>query len=108
MTVPMVGLAARPSYALLALTVVTLGIGVGGILPLLGAIISTRFGPHAFGQVYGLFMFAFAVVPAGGPIAGFVRDTSGGYEPFFVSMASVMTLVMAAVAWLPHPQQKAT
>lgn len=107
MTVPMVGLAARPNYMLLALIVVTLGIGVGGILPLLGAIISTRFGPHAFGQVYGLFMFAFAIVPAGGPIAGFVRDASGGYRPFFLALASVMALVMIAVAWLPHPQQRA-
>src|SRR5690606_29944422 len=79
-SVAMVLLSSEPSYPLLLGTVMTLGLAAGGQLPLIGAIISARFGPAAFGSVMGLFYFCIRPVALAAPLAGWLRDTFGSYD----------------------------
>ncbi len=59
------------------------GIGVGGMLPLLGAMVARCFGASAFGSVMGL-LGPFLMLGAIGPvITGWLRDVSGSYELAF-------------------------
>ncbi|MBQ61996.1 MAG: hypothetical protein CMQ19_07965 [Gammaproteobacteria bacterium] len=70
----------RPDYTLLAVTSGLLGVAAGAFLPLLGAIISSRFGPDAFGRVMGLlgpFMMASAIGPY---IPAAIYDSTGSYN----------------------------
>lgn len=70
----------EPGYPQLVIISALLGFAGGGFLPLLGAIIGSRFGPAAFGQVMGM-VGPFTTLAAIGPwIAGYVRDTSGSYD----------------------------
>ncbi len=85
-----------PGYQLLMLTVALLGFGMGGFLPLLGAMVAERFGPVAFGQVMGL-IGPFTTLAAVGPLlAGYIRDTTGSYDNAW--MLLMLLLVPAAVA----------
>ncbi len=78
-----------------------LGIAAGGFLPLMGAIVSARFGPQAFGQVMGL-LIPFLTLSAVGPtFAGWIRDVAGSYDvAWFVFLALLVPPVLA-MALLP-------
>jgi cyanate permease len=63
---------------------ILLGSAGGGMLPLLGAVVGSRFGPAAFGQVMGL-LGPFTTLAAVGPwIAGYLRDATGSYDQAWV------------------------
>ena len=69
-----------PGYAMQLLIAGILGVGTGAFLPLLGAIISSRFGPAGFGKVMGLlgpFMTASAL---GTVFAANIFDATGTYD----------------------------
>jgi MFS family permease len=71
---------ATPGYAMQLLIAALLGIGTGAFLPLLGAIISSRFGAAGFGKVMGLlgpFMTASAL---GTVFAANIYDATGAYD----------------------------
>ena len=69
-----------PDYSQLLLISALLGFAAGGFLPLLGAIVASRFGPAAFGQVMGM-VGPFTTLAAFGPwVAGYLRDSSGSYD----------------------------
>jgi MFS family permease len=98
-----------PGYLQLVVISGLLGFAAGGYLPLLGAIIGSRFGPAAFGQVMGL-VGPFTMLAAVGPwVAGYLRDTSGSYD---VAWQFFMLLVIPAafvMIWLtPRPAPQAT
>jgi MFS family permease len=60
-----------------------LGFATGGILPLTGIIISSRFGVASFGRVMGL-VSLFLMVGAFGPLlAGWIYDVAGSYDIAF-------------------------
>ena len=70
----------EPTYVQLVIISAMLGFAAGGFLPLLGAIVGSRFGPSLFGQVMGL-VGPFTTVAALGPwVAGFLRDSLGSYD----------------------------
>ena len=84
----------EPSYPQLVVISGMLGFAAGGFLPLLGAIVGSRFGPAAFGQVMGL-VGPFTTVAAVGPwVAGFLRDTQGSYD--FAWLMFLLVLIPAA------------
>jgi len=70
----------RPGYPQLVGISVLVGFAGGGFLPLIGAIISTRFGPLAFGRVMGLTAPAAMLAAVGAPVAGWLRDWTGSYD----------------------------
>ena len=74
-----------PSYSLLIVIILMIGIAGGGQLPLAGAMIGRYFGPLSFGSVMGLFYLCIRPVAFGGPIAGWVRDVFGSYDYFWLA-----------------------
>ena len=73
-------LVATDSFAMLAVSCVFLGAASGSMLPLMGNLVSTRFGVHAFGRVMGM-LGPFNACAGFAPVAvGAVRDASGSYD----------------------------
>jgi MFS family permease len=94
-----------PAYGLLVVISGLLGFAAGGFLPLLGAVVGSRFGPAAFGRVMGL-LGPFTTVAAIGPwIAGNLRDASGTYDDAWMLFVGIMVPAALAMAFMtPRPQ----
>jgi cyanate permease len=58
----------------------SLGVAVGGVLPLMGAIIKSSFGVSSFGTVKGLSALFLNFSALGPWFAAVVYDSSGSYE----------------------------
>jgi MFS family permease len=86
-------LASEPGYAVLLVVVVLLGIASGGQAPLMGAMIGQYFGPLAFGSVMGLYLLCIRPVAFAAPLAGWVRDSFGSYDYFWLGGVAVSLLL---------------
>lgn len=73
-----------PSYFLLNVCSILLGLSAGGLLPLMGAIYSRRFGARSFGRVIGLVTMVITLGGVGPLIAGAVFDATGSYDAAFL------------------------
>lgn len=94
----------EPSYVGMVGICVLLGFAAGGFLPLMGAIVSHRFGPHAFGQVMGL-LLPFLTLSAVGPsFAGWMRDSAGTYDLALLLFIALLVPRILAMAALPKRQ----
>ena len=90
-----------PDYSQLLLISALLGFAAGGFLPLLGAIVASRFGPAAFGQVMGM-VGPFTTLAAFGPwVAGYLRDSSGSYDVAWQLFALLVIPVAFTMILLP-------
>ncbi|MEW6143051.1 MAG: MFS transporter [Chloroflexota bacterium] len=77
----------RPDSAgwVLWLYAVAAGLGMGGWLPTMSLLVSSSFGLAAYGAIFGVIAFVFALGQALGPfIAGWIVDTTGSYQPAFI------------------------
>jgi len=93
----------KPDYTGLMVIAGILGVGTGAFLPLLGAIISSRFGPSGFGKVMGLlgpFMTASAL---GTIFASRVFDTTGSYD-FALQVFLIVIIPSAVLVMLLKPK----
>lgn len=91
------------SYVLLKFSSLMMGFAAGGFLPLLGAIIASRFGPKAFGRTMGL-IGPFLTINAFAPqLAGWMRDTTGSYDVAFQIMVGLMIPVSLVMVLLRSP-----
>ena len=81
-----------------------LGVASGGFLPLMGAIVASRFGPAAFGQVQGL-IGPFMVLGAfGAPLTGWIYDRTGSYD---LALTIILIMVVpGALAMFFLPARK--
>lgn len=73
------------------------GFGMGGVVPLLSTLIGSLFGRDRFGKAMGLMrpaMFPLQII--GVPLAGWVYDTTGSYNPAFYTFIGLY-LVAACV-----------
>jgi MFS family permease len=90
----------QPDYLMLTLIISLLGFGMGGFLPLLGAMVASRFGADAFGRAMGL-IGPFTTVAAVGPlIAAYIRDSSGSYDVAWLLMMVILVPSAIAIALL--------
>ncbi len=102
----------NPNYTWMLIMVSLLGFGMGGFLPLLGAMVAARFGPVAFGRVMGL-LGPFVTLGATGPlIAGYLRDQTGSYDAPVWLFMGLLVLSLATLfalhrqrAGQPSPQE---
>jgi len=94
----------EPSFRLMVVISVLLGFAAGGFLPIMGAIVSTRFGPASFGRVLGL-LGPFTTLSAIGPVlAGRIRDATGEYDLAFVVFGVILVPAMFGMLLLrPRP-----
>ena len=88
----------EPSYSLLMTCSALMGLSVGGLLPLMGAIYSRRFGARSFGRVIGLVTMIITLGGFGPLIAGIVFDATGNYDAAF--MLFLIVLIPAALGML--------
>jgi len=86
------------SFVMLAVSCVFFGAASGSMLPLIGNLVSSRFGVHAFGRVMGM-LGPFNACAGFAPVAvGAVRDASGSYDGgwMLVFFAVVPILILTA------------
>lgn len=100
-------LLSHPRYGVLVVGTLIGGLGLGGLLPVWGALIGRCYGRQAFGRVMGL------MVPAMGPLlwvvypfTGWVRDRTGNYDAAFVVFLVALTLGAALLTLLRIPQRE--
>ena len=94
----------EPTFSMLMVTVGILGVGTGAFLPMLGAIISSRFGPAGFGKVMGL-LGPFTTASALGTVfAADVYDRTGSFQPAWeVFLFATIPAVVAIMFLKPKP-----
>lgn len=85
-------------------SLIPLGIGFGGLVPLRPALQGEFFGTRAFGTVQGLLMVFLTVGSVvSPPFAGWMFDAAGSYRPAFIVLA--LTTLMAVPAILAVPRK---
>ncbi|MDH5674269.1 MAG: MFS transporter [Myxococcales bacterium] len=92
-------------YVELLMAGAVFGFGMGGIVPLQGALVGAAFGRHGFGRVMGL--LAPAMVPInmlGVPLSGYIFDHSGSYTLAFQIFIGVLALSMVVLSLLRLPE----
>jgi len=98
MSITLILLQKEPAYPLLITCSVLTGLSTGGLLPLMGAIYSHRFGARSFGRVMGLVTMIITIGGFGPLIAGAVFDATGSYDAAFLFFLAV--LIPAALGML--------
>ena len=89
------------NFQAIILSSILFGISAGSILPLMGAIISTRFGSESFGMISGLagpFLLFATLGPWGITL---LADLLGSYTVGWVIMAILLIPGLLAFFWLP-------
>ena len=74
------------------------GFGMGGVVPMQGAVVGAAFGRESFGRVLGAMRPPMAVLHlAGTPFAGWVFDVTGNYRPAFITFLFLYLLAALIV-----------
>jgi MFS family permease len=90
-------LSSAESYTGLLMGSATFGFGMGGIVPIHGSIVSSRFGQEGFGFMMGLMRPAMMpIMVMGIPFAGWVFDTTGTYD--FAFSVFLLLYIFAAIS----------
>jgi MFS family permease len=80
------------------------GFGMGGIVPLQGALIGRVFGSDRFGRALGLMRPAmFPIHMVGVPLAGWVFDVTGSYQPAFQAFLALYVLAAIVIVFFREP-----
>jgi len=85
------------------------GYGVGGVVPMHGAIVGKTFGRERFGAVLGLMRPAmFPIQILGVPFAGWVFDTTGSYALAFQVLLGLYLVAGVAITFYRGPERLPT
>jgi MFS family permease len=89
-------LAAEPSFALMAVASITMGLATGGMLPVWGAMLAKVFGLASYGRVMGMMgpLITLLVMPSF-PIVGRLYDAYGNYQVALLAFCGVCLLAAA-------------
>ena len=100
-----VGLLWAERYAALLTVAVVFGLGMGGLVPLWGALVGSVYPRRAFGRVMGLMSPVMLPLQATGvPLAGWIFDRWGSYLPAFRLFVALYLLSMLVLVLLPSQQ----
>jgi len=82
------------------------GFGMGGVVPLQGALVGRLFGRERFGKALGAMrpaMFPLQII--GVPLAGWIFDSTGSYDPAFIIFLGLYVLAaLVAIAFKDLPR----
>lgn len=87
----------------MVISMVIVGLALGGMMPVWISIIALNFGPHAYGRVKGamsLVLTSVAVIP--GPLGGYIFDVYGSYALAFQFLIGVLLLGFASALFIPQ------
>jgi len=80
------------------------GLGDGGMVPLRLPLIREHFGTRRFGTILGLIgVFAMTGLIVSPPVAGWVFDTFGVYDPLWLILSGGVVIVATTISTLPPP-----
>jgi predicted MFS family arabinose efflux permease len=96
--VSLVAMGFAPSFLILAVAMLVMGVGAGGFQTLNGAIVSHITEPEYFGRVVSLTFLAFATSSIFALPVGFLADATG--ERFTVWLTGALVLVVTVVYWV--------
>jgi len=95
------------SYAALMTAAAVFGLGMGGLVPLWGALIGAAFGRFAFGRVMGLMSPCMLPIQMlGVPFAGYIFDRTGSYEPAFRIFIALYGVAIGVLVFLRLPDRE--
>jgi cyanate permease len=96
-------------YLTFAIGASMFGYGVGGVVPMHGAVVGKTFGRDRFGAVLGLMRPAmFPIQILGVPFAGWIFDVTGSYDMAFQVFLALYFLAALAVSFYRQPAQTLT
>ncbi len=101
------GLIDGSSFVLVVLFAIVYGIGAAGAMPLRAPVIREYFGVKKFGTIFGL-SAAFTMIGMiiGAPVAGWVYDTRGVYDPIWFIYGGLTMAGMMLLLTMPLPSRK--
>lgn len=92
-------------YSALLIGGAIFGLGMGGVVPIHGALLGAAFGRERFGRVMGaMHLRMLPVQVVGVPLAGYVFDRGGSYDLAFEIFLGLYACSMVAAAFLRLPQ----
>jgi len=100
MSLTLIFIQGEPSYVVLCACTILMGLSAGGLLPLMGAVYSQRFGARSFGRVMGLVVMFITMGGFGSLIAGAVFDATGNYDTAFLIFLGVLIPAAFSLIWL--------
>jgi len=96
------------SWGLLAGFLITFGIGLGGLTPLMAPILREHFGTRNFGTILGaagiFSTLGMIITPT---LAGWIFDTRGTYEPIWLILCGMVMLGVALILTVPRASSQA-
>lgn len=96
-------------YLTFAIGASIFGYGVGGVVPMHGAVVGKTFGRDRFGAVLGLMRPAmFPIQILGVPFAGWIFDVTGSYDIAFQVFLGLYFLAALAVSFYRQPAKSVT
>lgn len=96
-------------YLTFAIGASIFGYGVGGVVPMHGAVVGKTFGRDRFGAVLGLMRPAmFPIQILGVPFAGWIFDVTGSYNVAFQVFLGLYFLAALAVSFYRQPAKSVT
>ena len=96
-------------YVTFAIGASMFGYGVGGVVPMHGAVVGKTFGRDRFGAVLGLMRPAmFPIQILGVPFAGWIFDVTGSYDIAFQVFLGLSFLAALAVSFYRQPAKTVT
>jgi MFS family permease len=97
-------LALEPSYPLIVLACVSIGLAAGGMLPVWGAFIADIFGLQSYGRAFGLMAPIITLfVMLGFPLAGRLYDVTGSFSLCLWIFSGLMAVAAILVVPLRIP-----
>ena len=92
------------SFVMIVVFAVIYGVGAAGAMPLRTPIIREYFGVKRFGTIFGLLAFFLTIgSAAGAPVAGWVYDTQGVYNPIWYIYAGLSVVGMFLIKIMKKP-----
>ena len=99
---------ASDEFGVFSLGAAIFGLGVGGVVPMHGAIVGATFGRERFGAILGLMRPAmFPIQILGVPFAGWVYDVYQSYDPAFAVFLGLYLCAATTIAFYRAPRKTA-
>ncbi len=98
-------LALEPTYPLIVLACVSMGLAAGGMLPVWGALTADIFGLHSYGRAFGLMGPIITLfVMLGFPLAGRLYDVTGSFSLCLWIFSALMAVAATLLVPLRLPR----
>lgn len=93
-------LSIQPAYQLMVIASVIIGLSIGGLIPVYGALLAKVFGIASYARVMGLMRIVTLMISmVGAPLAGLIFDMTGAFTLAFQAFA--VALVFAGLVIIP-------